>query len=378
MFSKHNKAALCAALTVCFLPNGVQAQINHSNHNTSAGYTANHSTHLQGHDHSGTIEPQSLMGTHLHKKGEWMVGYKYNFMHMDGMRDGTNDLSEADVIALANPNAPPANFRVVPTDMNMQMHMFSAMYGVTDWLTIMGMAMYMQNDMSHVTYNMGGSKIGRFETKSGGLGDFKLSGLMRLYEDTYEGAGHKLHLNLGVSLPTGDLTQEDEVLTPMGTRVKLRLPYAMQLGSGTYDALPGITYTGHKNNWGWGMQYSGEMRLQDENDEGYSLGDKHSLHSWAGYGLDNGFNFGTRLSYSHQDDINGRDSSIAAPVPTADPDNYGGERINLGLFAGFTPKNPEFKGQVFGIEGDIPLYQDLNGPQMKQDYSLSLRWSFGF
>ena len=378
MFSQYKKTALCAALTVCFLPGAAQAQHNHHGHDTLAAIDVSHSSHSQGHNHSNAIEPQSLMGTHMHEKGEWMIGYKYNFMRMSDMRDGTDDLSEADVIALANPNAPPANFRVVPTDMNMQMHMFSAMYGVTDWLTVMGMAMYMKNDMSHVTYNMGGSKIGTFETKSGGLGDFKISGLMRLYEDTYEGAGHKLHLNLGVSLPTGDLTQEDEVLTPMGTRVTLRLPYAMQLGSGTYDVLPGITYTGHKNNWGWGMQYSGEMRLQDENDEGYSLGDKHSLHSWAGYGLDNGFNFGTRLSYSHQDDINGRDSSIAAPVPTADPDNYGGERINLGLFAGFTPKNPEFKGQVFGIEGDIPLYQDLNGPQMKQDYSLSLRWSFGF
>ena len=63
---------------------------------------------------------------------------------------------------------------------------------------------------------------------------------------------HKLHLNAGLSLPTGDIDEEDDVLAPTGMRPTLRLPYAMQLGTGTWDLLPGLTYNGNHHQWGWG------------------------------------------------------------------------------------------------------------------------------
>tara|TARA_Y100000296_G_scaffold2495_1_gene3301 strand:+ start:580710 stop:581831 length:1122 start_codon:yes stop_codon:yes gene_type:complete len=373
MISKKT-LALSAALLLTTTSFTAQAQ-DHSHHDhahhmsVSAG-----STDHTGHDHTKSIEPNSLMGTHLHDKGEWMVSYRYNYMRMEDMRNGTNDLSDAEVIALPNPYAPPANLRVVPVDMDMHMHMFGAMYGVTDWMTIMGMAMYMKKDMDHNTYNMMGNKIGSFETSSGGIGDLKGSAVIRLYE----GKNTQLLLNAGLSLPTGSITEDGEVLTPMGTTMTLRLPYAMQLGSGTIDFHPGLTYSGNQGHWGWGAQYAAEIRLEDENDEGYSLGNKHQFHLWGGYSFDNGLILGSRLSYTTQDDIEGRDTNISAPVPTANPDNYGGDWGNVGLFANYSPSHPEWQGHVFGVEADLPIYQDLNGPQMKQDYGLTLRWSYGF
>lgn len=100
----------------------------------------------------------------------------------------------------------------------------------------------------------------------------KLSGLFKLYADRI----HHVHLNAGVSLPTGSIDEEDEVLAPTGTRPTLTLPYPMQIGSGTYDLLPGLTYTGHYERMGWGAQYAGILRL-NQNDEDYTLGDQHSL-----------------------------------------------------------------------------------------------------
>ena len=38
------------------------------------------------------------------------------------------------------------------------------------------------------------------------------------------------------------LNEADELLAPNGMRPTLRLPYPMQLGSGTFDALAGLTY----------------------------------------------------------------------------------------------------------------------------------------
>jgi hypothetical protein len=39
-----------------------------------------------------------------------------------------------------------------------------------------------------------------------------------------------------------------------------RIPYAMQLGSGTWDVKLGITYNGSARNFTWGAQYMGAFR----------------------------------------------------------------------------------------------------------------------
>lgn len=135
MFSYTKSTALCAALLITAAPINAYAAENHHHHHeghaTHAEITTANSSH-SAHNHAKNIEPNTVMGTHLHEKGEWMLSYRYNYMRMDGMRDGTRDLNDAQVIATTNPNSPPANFRVVPQSMNMQMHMFGAMYGVND------------------------------------------------------------------------------------------------------------------------------------------------------------------------------------------------------------------------------------------------------
>lgn len=101
--------------------------------------------------------PVSALTSHIHKKGEWMVGYHYMYMDMDGNRDGTSDVSNSQVLA---------QFPVTPISMTMEMHMFSLMYALTDDLTVMVMTNYQRKNMDHVT-RMGGF----FSTSSDGLGD---------------------------------------------------------------------------------------------------------------------------------------------------------------------------------------------------------------
>ena len=64
-------------------------------------------------------------------------------------------------------------------------------------------------------------------------------------------------MDLGITAPTGSTTETDRVLTPMNMTPTVRIPYAMQLGSGTWDAKPGITYNGNAKNFTWGAQYMG-------------------------------------------------------------------------------------------------------------------------
>ena len=319
--------------------------------------------------------PIGVMGEHRHKQGEWMVSYRYKYMDMEGNRIGETEVSPDFIVTnVANRFGTPATLRVVPTEMTMEMHMFGAMYAPTDWLTLMVMGMYMDKSMDHITY-MGGAGTtvrGTFNTKSSGLGDTKVSGLIRLMEQGI----HKVHLNAGISLPTGDTDETDDILTPAGGTPTVTLPYAMQLGSGTYDLLPGITYSATQDQFNWGAQYMGTFRIGDS--DGYSWGDKHEVTSWLSYQWQHWLSTSVRLAYKHEGQIDGIDSRIALPVQTADPDNYGGDTVILNFGVNVAGQKGRLRGHRLAFEAGFPIHQDLNGPQMETDLVLTGGWQYAF
>ncbi len=330
----------------------------------------NHSHGIRADGHA----PIGVMGDHLHKKGEWMLSYRYMYMDMEGNQIGKHNVSPQDIIALPNRFAPPPNLRVVPTRMTMEMHMLGAMYAPTDTVTLMAMLPILQKDMDHTTYHMmTGNEIGTFNTKTNGIGDVKLSSLIGIYNNRQT----KVHLNAGMSLPTGSITETGTVLKPNNTSVVIRLPYAMQLGSGTWDFLPGITMQTHIDNYSFGAQYMARFHL-GTNDEGYSWGDKHELTAWIAYQWAPWISTSLRLKGTTQQEIDGMDSLMTAPVQTADPAYYGGERVEL--FGGVNIMVPSgaLKGHRFALEVGAPVYQDLNGPQMEQDLTVTLGWQKAF
>jgi hypothetical protein len=83
-----------------------------------------------------------------------------------------------------------------------------------------------------------------------------------------------------------------------------------------------------------------------------------------------------RLSWSvrgffvSQSPIKGRDSMITAPVQTANPANYGGEVIEIGL--GLNKIIGTGHGNNLAFELAVPLKQNLKGPQMERGYSFNL------
>ena len=323
--------------------------------------------------------PIGVMGDHQHKMGGVMLSYRFMHMDMEGNRSGTNDVSpEAIVTTVPNrffgqPMQPPT-LRVVPTSMTMQMHMVGLMYAPADWVTLMAMMNHTNKRMDHITFMgpVGTTRLGTFTTKSSGIGDTKLSGLFRLLES----GPHKAHLNLGFSIPTGSTTERDTILTPTGARPNPRLPYAMQLGSGTLDLLPGLTYTGRDGDRSWGAQYGGTVRL--ERDRGYQWGDRHELTGWLAYAFQPWLSVSSRLAFSTMGKIDGRDAAIVAPVQTADPDNYGGERLDLTFGLNLVGQSGIWHGQRVAIEGGIPVMQDLNGQQMETDFTLTVGWQYAF
>ncbi|GMG83215.1 transporter [Paralimibaculum aggregatum] len=324
--------------------------------------------------------PIGVMGDHMHEAGEFMISYRFMHMAMEGNRIGTDAVSP-ETIATTVPNrffgAPmqPPTLRVVPTEMQMTMHMVGAMYAPTDWLTLTAMGSYVTKDMDHITFMgaTGTTRLGTFSTATSGFGDVKLGGLVRLYED----GTHHVHVNAGLSLPTGSITETDSVLAPTGMTPVLRLPYAMQLGSGTADLLPGLTYSGHAGGFGWGAQASGTLRL-GENDEGYSLGHGAELTAWASYSPRPWISVSGRVAGRHLGRIDGIDRHIMAPVQTADPDSYGGRTVSLLAGINLAGQSGYLRGHRLALEVGVPVYQDLNGPQMETDWTVTLGYQVAF
>lgn len=294
--------------------------------------------------------PITVMGDHVHSKGEWMLAYRYMFMSMDGNRDGTDDLSNDDVLE---------DFMVSPDDMTMQMHMLGAMYAPTNNLTLMAMVPFVVKEMDHVT-RMGTE----FTTNSSGIGDIKFSGLYQLFNKNRQ----TVHLNLGFSVPTGSIDERDD--TPAGDDVIL--PYPMQIGSGTVDLRPGITYLGQTDDWSWGAQANTVLRL-GENDRGYTVGNRYQLLGWVARRLNDTVSLSLKLDGETWDDYDGADSALNPNViPTADPDLRGGTRLDLGLGVNvYLPEN-FLPGGRLAAEFELPIYQSLEGPQLETDWQLTV------
>lgn len=317
--------------------------------------------------------PLGVMGDHRHAAGEFMLSYRYMAMRMAGNRDGDERI-DADTIATTVPNrfagmpGMPPTLRVVPLDMDMEMHMLGAMYAPSDALTLMAMLPWLRKEMAHRTYQggMGDTVLGTFVTEVEGLGDIKLGGLYEV--PLVQG---NAHFNLGLSLPTGSIEEEDQVLTPMNMRPTLRLPYPMQLGSGTYDLQPGFTWFDRKGQVGLGAQYQATIRL-GRNDADYRLGHAQTLTAWTSWAFGPQVSSSLRLRYHEQGRIKGQDRRIMAPVQTADPDRQGGEWLDLGLGMNVALGG----GHRLAAELLWPLHQDLNGPQMETDQTLIVGWQY--
>jgi hypothetical protein len=310
--------------------------------------------HSSEHNHIGN-EPIGVMGAHAHSQGDWMFSYRFMRMDMDGNRDDSDRISTNRVLK---------DYMIAPQSMTMDMHMLGAMYGVNDDVTVMLMVPYLDVEMDHVT-RMGA----KFTTRTNGIGDVKLSSLIRMQEWN----GGQLSLNAGISIPTGSIDEKDD--TPAGANQ--HLPYPMQLGSGTYDLMPGLTYLGNNDMLSWGAQGVGTIRLSD-NDNDYSLGDRFNLTTWIVKDWTSQFSSSLRVNGEWWSNVDGSDRKLSpmAPnmVPTADPDKRAGRRFDLLVGASFSPASGWFAGQRIAAEFGAPVYQNLDGPQLETDWTVTVGW----
>ena len=302
--------------------------------------------------------PISVMGDHMHAMGEWMVSYRYMTMDMEGLLKGSDDVTAASQLGMS------PKFMMVPTEMTMDMHMFGAMHAISDQWTLMCMLNYLDNEMTMINRMDVTSKM-----ETSGISDLKLAGLYDLarWED-----GRRAHLSLGLSAPTGSIDEKS------GGNI---VGYGMQLGSGTWDFHPAITYLGQTENYSYGAQLGGILRIGD-NDQGYTLGNRVEATLWGARKLTDSLSASLKLDYSSQEEVDGSHKGISnmqkMMTPAKNPDHQGRDLTSLGLGLNYYFRSGGLKGHRIAAEWETPLDQKVNGVQLELDSTWTVGWQYAW
>ena len=399
------------------------------------------------HNHHGdhpNVPAGVLFGHTLEKAGDMMVGYRYMRNQQAGaFLQGDSRITEQHILDKAcsgSFNEYDDGCAILPHEMTMNMHMLDLMVAPTNWLTLMLMPQFVDMTMDNYqpeslidpdagVHDHGGGLHGH---ETGGVGDTGMYALVKLFDRP----DHQLHTSLGVTAPTGDvgIKLKDAGLSNLQGLDGAYIHYGMQLGSGTWDFKPSLTYTGKAEDWSWGAQVGGTLRLEGSNKSGYALGDIFESSVWGGYDLTQWLSATVRAAYTWQGSIKGRyhrstrkdatitpcnkaeftfhdlfDEETGEPIglpvfheadynaclayieeqkrsqdaddrtsPMDFPQNYGGQYVDIGFGLSATVPSGSLAGNKLSFEWLQPVYTDVNGYQLDRDGALSFTWSYGF
>ncbi len=347
--------------------------------------SGSHAGHAAQHPHTA-YAPAGVMFDHmLNKSGEFMVGYRYMYSSQSGdMLHGSNLVSDQALVAngcVGNPCF------LAPSSMAMNMHMLDIMYAPTDWLNLMVMPQFVSMDMSmrrlvgappdedanapsgsgvHIPHHVDNTH------ESGGIGDMGVYSLFKLFDSPH----HHVHMALGLSIPFGDV---DIAFRRSHQLDGGLMDYSMQLGSGTLDFKPSLTYTGNMDRWSWGAQISGTKRLEDNGETGFAFGDIIQSTAWGGYGLTDWLSASIRGVYTVQGAVQGEFNQLIDQFGPMDyPQNYGGRFWDVGFGLNAMVPGGDLAGNSLGVEWLQPVSTDFNGYQLDRDGTLSATWRYAF
>lgn len=242
-------------------------------------------------------------------------------------------------------------------------------YGITDRLSIASSATIIESHFEVSTFqgSSGVTPLGKSFTGTAGFSDFTTTIVYKFYDDPV----NRLQINIGAAYPLGLNTANNISLRSDGLFVTSRASYGGQPGSHTFDFLPGILYGGNIGPYSWGLAYRGRLPVVN-NPEGWRYGNGHELDGWVGYQPIPEVTATLRVAAATQGRIRGFDPEMNGKSPGANPTFYGGQRAEI--FGGIILEGKiiGFNAIALAIEAGVPFYQNLNGPQQKEN------WQAGF
>ena len=328
------------------------------------------STHADKLHISDSHGPISIMGEHMHKEGEVMFSYRFSNMRMHGLLNGEKKIALRE--AMNSPNSASDNsgtYMNSPVEMRMDMHMLGAMYAPNNNLTLMLMTNYVEKEMKQERMPMSGSS--RFDVNSSGIGDVRISGLIKILQDNHQDT----ILGIGLSIPTGSIDKRD--VTPASSNA--RLGYAMQNGTGTLDPFIFLNNVNNLGKFKIGEQILFKTNFSKHNSKGYHYGNLIDLKTWISYRCLKNLSTSLKINYKYQEKMFGSDDEMNKRMsPAMDSRNQGYKKLEIGLGLNFVNHKEFMKNNRLGIEFTFPVYQNLRGIQMSDSVHSIIGWQYSF
>jgi len=305
---------------------------------------------------SAPMEHSEHSGHGGHGAGMLMADYVYESMYMKDYLDTTDKVTPEELVD----NTGAYRYGMTGTDMTMDMHMFMLMYHTRTYM-VMLMLHYMSMEMGMLTDDGTRSTM-----KTSGIADTILT-----FQQTWQ---YNIGYTVGISIPTGSI-DEHGLMTHSATLTEdTKYPYAMQLGSGTYDLIFGLDYQNTRGDMTWGVDWQYTLRT-GTNDNDYTLGDKSIVDGWIGISHTSTVSSKLKMKWIEVGQIDGADPELIPTMsPAANADNYGGRRLDA--VAEIKYENDQMTS--LGAELAVPVYQNLFGPQMATQWIVGLKFGYMF
>lgn len=293
--------------------------------------------------------------------GIWKFEYGYQRKFMQGVLSGKDAvdpvsvLQNSDYYKLPYPGshdcrteADPCLLSNIGKTMYMEKHMLNVTYRQSADLSWAARLSYLSNFVNMYERLSVNFPTEDFSFSTSGIGDMQLLMTNRLARTNRV----DIHLTLGINLPLGSIDETDGINDMSGNEGIA--PYNMQLGSGTYDIITRLAFSGFYYGLDYGFNIHRITRT-GLNPQYYNQGDNLKVTGWAHYTFSFGTQFRVGVIQNVSSPIEGRDERIS------DNTRYsGGKRFDALLGLGQ-------KIGGFGIYVDYayPVLQYVNGVQMK-------------
>ena len=290
------------------------------------------------------------------------VSYSFEREERSGMLIGNDHVSPSDVL---NPNNSMPNnsfnpYDRTPESLEVTVHTVQLAYAPHPRATLVVEVPFLVRELE--TRDQFGVHT---EDQTKGVGDIGFALVVPFIRKRRESS----HIHLGFDIPTGSIRRGGD---------ETRLPFDSQIGNGSFDIEYGWTYRGEMDWLSWGAQAVGRHPI-GRNDLKYRTGSRFETSLWGAGRLPAGWSASLRFGWQKQNNIRVPDGEFVGGTitdPSDNPKARGGSRLTLS--PGLSLEWPQLGNQRFAIEVGVPVYQDLDGPQLKQDWSIKAGWQWGY
>jgi hypothetical protein len=284
--------------------------------------------------------------------GQMRLAYSFERIHAREIFVGSRDRTQSEVLS-------GGFYQQAPEELNVTIHDFELAYAPHPRVTLVFGMPFVVKELKRLSVTGA-----RSENQTDGVGDLQFAVIVPFIKKGRESS----QLHVGFRAPTGSIRRGGD---------ERREPYDLQIGNGTWDLEWGWTYRGERDAFSWGGQLYG-IHPVGTNGLHYREGSRFNASIWSAVNLFAGLSTSLRLGIEKRNNIRGFDRSLdlAEDGPSSNDKARGGFRLDLN--PGVSLVIPKLNHQKLSVEFVVPLYHDLDGPQLGREWSLKAGWQWVF